>query len=1067
MLSNRYVHLVLSLLTGLQFAWGYGSISGVVQNSQTQQPISGARVFLRGGADFQTVTSPRGEYSFENLRPDVYHIAVLHDSFENKAPKSLTLHENENLVRMLGLTPRDSDFEPVKAIESEMKLSGVHESLDHLPARDLASMIASHASIDQTLADDRPKIRNADMAHSLFFFDDIVLSEPISGQPLYKLPTIALERVNIDPGAFDVRYGDLSSGIVRAIPKIGRNRFSLAVDVKYSPPALKYSGPNAYGQNSPIVAPFTHKAKGAFTGFGSDGEPNPFFPGWFKYSGVVVDDNGQPLVDADGNYRLGYEGMIRPGMPHYGKPYENLALYLWRHRSPDNLTLLRELVRSDKLQADLSKVTDDDAVFADGEIPDYVGQISLSGPLPFLPKARFYAAYSTEQTDYVGVTAREAYMDHLSSARLSLPLSSGIDIVTQFVYAKQYGLDLNENLLGPNLSGYISNNAFQPHTGNKFWYPHCQIPGIQTRMWAGLSLSHRFSDNLFYKVRYSWQHSEYDNELTMRQTRLIPGASFGLRYLEDGRIGSEMEIQERIASDDPRWSGYEYWQNWARIKIGEYWYDESPWGFAPTQFRDLTGYFRMSSCLVRMNDSFSNSHSLNGDLEVEISQNQALKVGLSAQTDNLHMQYWSIDPSTNQGSHWYAFVQPWKFSSYIQEHYFTGEFQLDVGLRYDYMITGKMMSLNENIRDKKAGPYSLYLQGGAEENLTQLPHKTTQKGVFSPRLSMSYRVRHALVYFRFGQFHRWQQAANLYLINESTLTKGRVKFLGNPKLEPLKTTKFEFGMRQNLFNIASLEFIGYYHDIDGLPTSQSYRYLDGFTYQTLANGISIDRRGLELLLDVSGNAFFRAWASYNYRIEMTTLADFVYRFYEDQTRFPQKIVYDQDAADVRPVLKANVTLQTPDRFGPRIGILHPLEDFSLSLLYHRKEGPTFTWNPDGLPQLHENKQWRADWRLDARLTKIIFKTRFIESEIYIDVFNLTNQQYLPYWGDHEYPNSNVWNAFRWYRSEIEEYMHSLPQEKDPGSTRSDDPAIEMPGFMPYWYYASRDIFYGVRLRIML
>ena len=106
----------------------------------------------------------------------------------------------------------------------------------------------------------------------------------------------------------------------------------------------------AYGFGSPIVDPFVNESLGSMTG-------NDMFAGWNTFSGVQTDENGNALYDANGDFLTGNSSStLQPGEAHYGNPYERQALWLWRHRSMDNLNMLRDMINSGLIEGDLSNV---------------------------------------------------------------------------------------------------------------------------------------------------------------------------------------------------------------------------------------------------------------------------------------------------------------------------------------------------------------------------------------------------------------------------------------------------------------------------------------------------------------------------------------------------------------------------------------------------------------------------------------------------------------------------------------------------------------------------------------
>ncbi len=81
-MKNLIPILLIIGVFALSFAAGTGSISGVVTDSVTGNPIVGARVsVMRGG---YAITNQNGEYTIENLRPGSYQVKASAAGFSPK-----------------------------------------------------------------------------------------------------------------------------------------------------------------------------------------------------------------------------------------------------------------------------------------------------------------------------------------------------------------------------------------------------------------------------------------------------------------------------------------------------------------------------------------------------------------------------------------------------------------------------------------------------------------------------------------------------------------------------------------------------------------------------------------------------------------------------------------------------------------------------------------------------------------------------------------------------------------------------------------------------------------------
>jgi hypothetical protein len=151
---------------------------------------------------------------------------------------------------------------------------------------------------------------------------------------------------------------------------------------------------------------------------------------------------------------------------------------------------------------------------------------------------------------------------------------------------------------------------------------------------------------------------------------------------------------------------------------------------------------------------------------------------------------------------------------------------------------------------------------------------------------------------------------------------------------------------------------------------------------------------------------------------------------------------------------------------------------NLGLLYFRRAGETFTWNPDAIPYVEDNIRWRPYQRTDMRFKKRLFKKWNIEPEVYVDVTNLFNTKNLSGVRGYDYDTGNftkvltgiddtwAWDDHKWWSNEFIDYMYSLDIDGGdrPGDYKTDDKDyINMPGFTPWTFLEKRQIFFGIRI----
>ncbi len=339
---------IVLLVTGQLSAAVTGKIVGRIVNAQTGEPLIGANILLEG-TEMGAASDADGYYLILNVRPGMYTARVSMMGYQGQRKIDIEVNvdrtstvdfrltetaiQGQEVVITAGRTVVPMDVSSTEVVVTPDKIS---QSMFH----DVKSVVGAQMGIQAFAANaDKPQIRGSDMSESAMMMDGMLVVDNMLNRPLFKVNLNAVQEIKVMTGGFNAEYGNVRSGVINVVTKEGGSRYSGTFDFNYSPPALKHFGPNLYGKDSPIVIPFTQ-----YMGFPGD-PPNPFtaygWKGWYDYA----------------------YNTVKPGKFGYQKPYDLLAKWLWQHRSLDNLNMLRQLANDGKIQADLSRISDDDAFF--------------------------------------------------------------------------------------------------------------------------------------------------------------------------------------------------------------------------------------------------------------------------------------------------------------------------------------------------------------------------------------------------------------------------------------------------------------------------------------------------------------------------------------------------------------------------------------------------------------------------------------------------------------------------------------------------------------------------------
>jgi len=1094
MRSSRLFFQLLCLFipAGLALAQT-GKIAGTITDVATGDPLSGVHVFIEG-TTIGTSTDIDGYFTILNARPGTCNLRASLTGYTRVMIESVEVN--------IGLTTE------VDIVLQEETIGGeevVITSARPIIQRDIASsqrnideeeiamgryvsvagMMTTLVSVNDIGAyEDRPEIRGSDFDESLFLVDGVYQGDALTNQPYYSVNLDAVETVKVQTGGFEAEYGNMRSGVINVVTKEGGATYSGSVNVSYSAPGYKHFGPGLFDHDSPLVIPFVDRAAGAFEG------GNAFFDGWNDIAAGLAS-----------------------GVAHKDAPLELYARYLWRHRSQDSIDELKRLEQAGVVQF-ADGVDPDDLVFQQtGVDPDYRLSATIGGPVPILDRVRFFLSYDGTQTEYAYRFPYRTYNDHNFRGKLTFNLGSGMNLNVHGFYSTQSGGGGGHGL---EIGGFVSSNPFRS-TGSesRFWYPNCAAPGSRTRQIYGARFRHALSASTFYEVSFTYNRTDYEVDTQLRNTAPIPGAG-GVTSstkpsgsgVDGGNLGTTAEADARAAVG---WEGWENWRDWALIRIGDYWYDEAPKGSATGGFRDITGHYRMECCSFRDDETNVYGFDFSGSLTSQLNRNNQLKAGFQVHQDNLDAFYQAYQP-TLSGTVWDYDADPWRGAFYIQDKLEYGGFVANIGLRFDWLMSGKHAAVLDgcDVGEQELGcdtPYTEFLQEGnttvdvvggrvfgiketvINENLNARRHGQSR---ISPRIGISYPVKTiAKIFFNYGHFYQWADMSRMYEIEMDSRRDYRVRDFGNVLLKPEQTILYEIGYEHNILNRVNLRATGYYRDINNEADWGDFYPLGyaGSHYDMPLNMEFRDIRGMETFLEVRRGVFpyFSGWVSANYLVESG--AEYGYEdYYEDSSRASRLGDIQVSRQDARPIIRANLNFHTPENFfGPFLGDVSLLGGININLLYTWRRGEAFTWNPATYPLVEDNVRWRPYRRWDLRFNKTLFKKGTISSVIYIDVTNLFNNRNMTVFSGHTDPNVTdenwAWNGHRWWKNQGRNYLESLgytaENQNEDGSFNytSGDPGdwsetdcelgtggdcIDMPEFTPWTFLGRRDIFFGIR-----
>ena len=225
--------LIIYLLIIPSFVWGaVGTLTGVIRDASTQQPLIGANVILKG-TDLGAATDLDGNFHIPNVPVGSYTITVTMIGYESISRANIhvvpkrTTYTNFNLSSQViegeGVEVTARYFERARdAIASSRSVDIEEIRSDPVGAYDIMAMMQSLPSVISG-ADQSNEIivRGGNAGENLFVMDHIEIPFPNhypeqgkGGGPITMLDTDFIEKVDFFAGSFPARYGDKLSSVM-------------------------------------------------------------------------------------------------------------------------------------------------------------------------------------------------------------------------------------------------------------------------------------------------------------------------------------------------------------------------------------------------------------------------------------------------------------------------------------------------------------------------------------------------------------------------------------------------------------------------------------------------------------------------------------------------------------------------------------------------------------------------------------------------------------------------------------------------------------------------------------
>jgi len=207
-------------------------IIGFVKNRSTGVIVAGAEIKI-GGTSHGVKSDERGRYSFEGLDPGTYTLTAYRSEFLTDV-KRITLEGGDIKAVNFSLLPEELESQItgsfiqnpfIEKVAISSKIIFTSRELRNLPVRGSVPLLELVPGITHIGRGDTYSIRGSRTGETGYFIDGMPVRNFYNGGSSFMLPHSAIEKVEIQRGWFDAKYGRIMGGIVNIVPQHGGEKY--------------------------------------------------------------------------------------------------------------------------------------------------------------------------------------------------------------------------------------------------------------------------------------------------------------------------------------------------------------------------------------------------------------------------------------------------------------------------------------------------------------------------------------------------------------------------------------------------------------------------------------------------------------------------------------------------------------------------------------------------------------------------------------------------------------------------------------------------------------------------
>jgi outer membrane receptor protein involved in Fe transport len=578
--------------------------------------------------------------------------------------------------------------------------------------------------------------------------------------------------------------------------------------------------------------------------------------------------------------------------------------------------------------------------------PDYNIDAGFGGPVPLITKPlgglRFFATYRKYREMLVVPLTRDDYVDYDWSLKVTSDITPSMKLMVSGLYGKQFTMQHNWSYDYLRTPEFIA-SIMEDRPGLLFGTGNFSLTDIGHKS-AAARLTHVLNNRTFYEISLEHFVRDYFTRPPARRSSAL----------------------------------YEV--------LPGYYLDEAPFGYDPVNKVGIVGMLFGGHTGKRRDNTTASATTLKIDLSSQVNFSNLVKAGVEVVYNDLDFDYGIITSGTDNvyDERVQMRVFPVRAAVYAQDKLETKGFIMNAGLRLDYS--------DSNVNWWDVSPYDKYFFS-TQYNETRVFSRSQSEPQWqlSPRLGIAHPITESSkLFFNYGHFKQMPSYQTLFQVARAS--NRRMTNFGDPDLILAKTISYELGVDKSFFNDFLIQIALFYNDISDQQNLTTYTSIGGVVYDKTTSNSYEDIRGFELTLRKNRGQWWTFFGNYTYQV--STSGHFgreeVYEDPSAQKRYDEATVnLYQDRPIPRPYARANLSLYTPDRYGPEFLGVRPLGGYALNLLLDWRAGAWTTWNPKGVTSMENNVQETDYFNSILRLSKT-FQINKFQIQGFLDIDNLFN-----------------------------------------------------------------------------